>query len=158
MVKVEGTTTFDAHPDRVWSVLTRPEAMAKTTPGIERLEVHDAEHWTAHVRIRVGPVKIGAAVACELAEKREPEFARLVAAGEGPGGGLHMETSFHLVPADTETRMSWVADVRLIGRGARVGERLLRPLLDRHVAKVMASFQEQVAAEKAAAGGVSSGE
>jgi uncharacterized protein len=147
-MKVDGTTTFDAPPEQVWRVLTRPQSLASVVPGVERLEVADAQHWTAHVRIKVGPlVKLRVAVACELVELRRPEFARLHAAGHGPGGGLRMETSFHLVPADDRTRMGWEADVELTGRGAAVGDKLLRPLVDRQVAKVMASLREQVAAE-----------
>jgi uncharacterized protein len=147
-MKVEGTTTFTAPPERVWPVLTRPEALAKIVPGVERLDVQDDERWTAHVRIKIGPlVKLRAAVACELVERREPEFARLHAEGHGHGGGLKMDTSFHLVAADESTRMGWEADVELTGRGAAVGEKLLRPLVDRQVAKVMASLQQQVTAE-----------
>lgn len=149
-MKVDGTTTFAAPPEPVWEVLTRPESLAKLVPGVERLEVLDAEHWIAHVRIRVGPIaKLRVPVRCRLVERREPEFARLHAEGHGPGGGLVMDTSFHLVAADATTRMSWDADVQLTGRAASIGEKLLRPLVDRQVAKVMTSFQQQVAADAA---------
>lgn len=146
-VHTEGTTRFDAPREAVWPVAIHPESLAKTMPGVERVEVHDDNHWVAHVRLPLGLLKPRLALACAVEERREPEFALLVARGRNAAAGaLTMTTSFELMPADGGTEMHWHAEVELAGRLSAVGEKLLRPLVDRQVAKVMASLQEQVRA------------
>lgn len=146
-VDTEGTTRFEAPPEAVWTVAIRPESLAKTMPGVERVQIHDDAHWTAHVRLPLGLLKPRLALACAVEERREPDFALLVARGESPAAGaLTMRTSFELRGADGGTDMRWRAEVELAGRISAVGEKLLRPLVDRQVAKVMASLQEQVRA------------
>jgi carbon monoxide dehydrogenase subunit G len=52
---VEGERVFDAPRATVWQVLNDPASMAKTMPGVESFDVHDAKRWTANVKI-AGPV------------------------------------------------------------------------------------------------------
>lgn len=143
-MKVAGETTFDAPRDTVWRVLIRPESMAGTLPGVERFDVHDEDRWTAAVKIRLGLVSVRMPLEVELVERREPEFARLEARGRGVGGSLAMDTCFELRSAGSRTEMRWEADVTLSGPGGAVGERLLRPLVDRQVRKVMDSLEGEV--------------
>jgi carbon monoxide dehydrogenase subunit G len=144
-VKLGGERTFAAPRDAVWRALTRPEALARTVPGVESFEVRDDDHWTAHVKIPLGLVRPRLTVEFELVERREPELARLQAHGRGHGGGLRMETSFELAErGEDETEMRWHADIKLEGPGSSVGERFLRPLVEREVRRVFASLEEQV--------------
>jgi 2-furoyl-CoA dehydrogenase large subunit len=116
-------------------------------PGIERIEMHDDARWTAHVRLPLGFLRPRLALDCAVEDRREPEFARLVARGESAkAGALEMATSFELAAGGEGTEMRWRAEVTLSGRLSAVGEKMLRPLVDRQVAKVMASLQDQVRA------------
>lgn len=149
-VRTEGTTRFDAPPEDVWRIAINPQALAKTMPGVERVEVEDDEHWTTHVKLPLGFVRPRLALACAVEDRREPDFALLVARGTSPRvGGLTMTTSFELARAGDGTEMHWRAQVELSGRISAVGEKVLRPLVERQVAKVMASLQKQVRAAAA---------
>lgn len=146
-MKLGGERTFAAPRDAVWRALTRPEALARTVPGVERFELRDDDHWTAYVRIPLGLLRPRLTVEFELVERREPELARLQARGRGPGGRLRMETSFELAArGDDETEMHWQAEISLSGPGGSVGERLLRPLVEHEVRRVLSSLEEQVVA------------
>lgn len=149
-MRLSGERTFAAPREVVWSVLTRPEALARTLPGVEQFEIHDDEHWTARVRIPLGLVKLRLTVEFELTERHEPELARLHAHGRGAGGSLQLETSFELsAPAEAETRMRWQAEVALAGPAGSVGTRLLRPLLDHQVRRAMNTLDAEIhAAER----------
>lgn len=149
-VQTEGTTYFDASPAEVWRIAIHPDALARTMPGVERVDVVDDAHWTAHVKIPLGLVRPRLALACSVEDRREPESAVLVARGaNAKAGALKMTTSFELSPAGEGSEMRWHAVVELSGRISAVGEKMLRPLVDRQVAKVMASLQEQVRASAA---------
>ena len=146
-VHAQGTTHFDAPPEEVWRIAIHPDALAKTMPGVERVEVADDAQWTAHVKIPLGLLRPRLELACSIEDRHEPESALLVARGEHrKAGGVKMTTSFALAPNENGTEMRWRAEVELSGRISAVGEKMLRPLVDRQVAKVMASLQEQVRA------------
>jgi len=144
-VQTEGTTHFDASPEEVWRIAIHPDTLARTMPGIERIELVDETHWTAYVKIPLGFIRPRLELDCSIEDRREPESAVLVARGEsGRAGGLKMTTSFELSPNGGGTDMRWRAEVELTGRMSAVGEKMLRPLVDRQVAKVMATLEDEV--------------
>jgi carbon monoxide dehydrogenase subunit G len=145
-MRIGGEHRFAAPRHEVWRVLVRPDALAGTLPGIERLELHDERTWTAHVRLRLGLTALGLRVRVEKVEEDEPEHARLVARGRGPATAMSMDTSFDLSESDGATQMAWTADVSLSGPFGRVGEPLLRQLVRRQVAQVLDTVEIQVVA------------
>ena len=149
-MRAEGATTFDAPRETVWRVLIHPQSIAQTMPGVEHVSVQDDDHWTVHAKLPLGLIRPRMTVACELVERREPEFAQLLARGESVAGKLRMTTSFELADAaDATTSMQWRADVDLSGRIASVGARVIEPLVERQVKRVMESLKQQVHAEAA---------
>ena len=74
---VEGERTFDAPRATVWQVLNDPASMAATMPGVESFDVHDAQRWTANVKIPLGLGGLKMKIDMEKTEEREPEFAAM---------------------------------------------------------------------------------
>jgi carbon monoxide dehydrogenase subunit G len=148
-MRVGGEHRFPAPRHEVWRVLVRPDALAGTMPGIERLELHDERAWTAHVRLRLGLTALGLRLRFEKVEENEPERARLVARGRGPATAMSMDTSFELSELEGTTRMAWTADVSLSGPFGRVGEPLLRQLVRRQVAQMLDMVEARVVTEGA---------
>ena len=97
-MKVEGTKEFDAPVELVWDVLMDPERMAKLLPGVESFEVHDADHWSAAVKVPLGMGGLKLRFAFEQVEKRPTEYAKLKAKGQGVGAIVNLQTEFHLAP------------------------------------------------------------
>ena len=143
-MNVEGDRTFAAPRGVVWRVLNDPTAMAKTMPGVESFDIHDAQHWTANVKIPLGLGGLKMKVDMEKAEEREPEFAKLKIKGSGVGAMLNMETSFDLAETDGGTAMHWAADVKLAGPVASMGQRVLQPIVNQQVRAVLDSLDRQV--------------
>jgi uncharacterized protein len=149
-VNVSGERTFAAPRQAVWDVLNDPASMAKTMPGVESFDVHDAERWTANVKIPLGLGGLKMKIDMTKSEERPPEFAKLRIKGTGVGAMLSMETSFTLSAAGTGTSMQWAADVKLAGPVGSMGQRVLQPIVNQQVQHVLRSLEAQVNAAVAA--------
>ena len=149
-MNVSGERTFDAPRQAVWDVLNDPASMAKTMPGVESFDVHDAERWTANVKIPLGLGGLKMKINMTKTEERAPEFAKLNIKGTGVGAMLNMETSFELSDAAGGTSMKWAADVKLAGPVGSMGQRVLQPIVNQQVQHVLKSLDAQVQAAVAA--------
>jgi uncharacterized protein len=150
-MNVSGERTFAAPRAAVWKVLNDPASMAKTMPGVQSFDVHDAERWTANVKIPLGLGGLKMQIDMNKTEEREPEFARLQIKGKGVGAMLNMETSFELSDADGGTAMKWAAEVKLAGPVGSMGQRVLQPIVNQQVEHVLSALDREVQA--AVAGG-----
>jgi carbon monoxide dehydrogenase subunit G len=143
-VKVEGTKSFAAPRDVVWSVLNDPAQMAKTMPNVESFDVQDDRHWKANVAVPLGLGSLKMSINFDKTEERAPEFARLKAKGTGVGALLSMETQFELAEADGGTDMRWEADVQIAGPVGAMGQRVIQPIVNQQVKQVLAALERQV--------------
>jgi uncharacterized protein len=151
-MNVSGERTFAAPRQAVWDVLNDPASMAKTMPGVESFDIHDAEKWTANVKIPLGLGGLKMKIDMDKTEEREPEFAKLHIKGKGVGAMLNMETSFTLADADGGTKMQWAAEVKLAGPVGSMGQRVLQPIVNQQVQHVLKALEVQVDAAVAAGG------
>jgi carbon monoxide dehydrogenase subunit G len=143
-VNVSGERTFDASLQAVWDVLNDPASMAKTMPGVQSFDVHDAERWTANVKIPLGLGGLKMKIDMTKTEERPPEFAKLKIKGTGVGAMLSMETSFELSEAGAGTAMKWAADVRIAGPVGSMGQRVLQPIVNQQVQHVLTALELEV--------------
>ena len=150
-MKVEGKRSFAAPRGAVWGVLNSPERMAKLMPGVESFEILDGDHWKAHVKIPLGLGGLRMSFDFTKLEEREPEFAKLLAKGNGVGAIVSMETKFDLAEADGGgTDMRWEADVKIAGPVGSMGQRVLQPIVNQQVQNVLTALDQQVAEAAAA--------
>ena len=144
-MNVSGERTFAAPRQAVWDVLNDPASMAKTMPGVESFDVHDAQRWTANVKIPLGLGGLKMKIDMDKTEERAPEFAKLNIKGAGVGAMLKMETSFTLSDAPAGgTQMQWAADVKLAGPVGSMGQRVLQPIVNQQVSHVLNSLDKQI--------------
>ena len=144
-MNVSGERTFAAPRATVWEVLNDPTAMAKTMPGVESFDVHDARRWTANVKIPLGLGGLRMKIDMDKVEEREPEFAKMAIKGTGVGAMLNMETSFTLGDApEGGTAMQWSAEVKIAGPVGSMGQRVLQPIVNQQVENVLSALDAQV--------------
>jgi carbon monoxide dehydrogenase subunit G len=143
-VKVSGERTFDAPISTVWSVLNDPSRMAKTMPGVESFEVADDDHWSANVKVPLGLGGLRMKIAMEVLERREPEYSKLNAKGQGVGAMMNMVTQFNLAAEGSKTKMDWEADVSIAGPVGSMGQRVLQPIVNQQVGNVLSALDAQV--------------
>ena len=152
-MNVSGERIFAAPRTVVWQVLNDPASMAKTMPGVESFDVHDAQRWTANVKIPLGLGGLKMKIDMDKTEEREPEYAQLNIKGKGVGAMLSMITSFELGDVDGGTAMKWAADVKVAGPVGSMGQRVLQPIVNQQVEHVLSALDRQV--QDAVAGGAS---
>lgn len=143
-MNVAGERTFAAPRATVWQVLNDPTAMAKTMPGVESFDVHDARRWTANVKIPLGLGGLRMKIDMDKIEEREPEFAKMAIKGTGVGAMLNMETSFTLGDLPEGTAMQWSAEVKIAGPVGSMGQRVLQPIVNQQVQHVLSALDAQV--------------
>ena len=151
-MKVEGTKSFEAPRDVVWSVLNDPAQMAQTMPNVESFDVQDERRWQANVAVPLGLGSLKMSIAFDKTEERPPEYARLRAKGQGVGALLSMETQFELADGPAGgTDMRWQADVQIAGPVGAMGQRVIQPIVNQQVKQVLAALERQVQAAAATA-------
>jgi len=152
-MKVEGTKSFEAPRDVVWSVLNDPAQMAQTMPNVQSFDIEDDRHWKANVAVPLGLGSLKMSISFDKTEERPPEYARLNAKGTGVGALLAMETQFELSEGSSGgTDMKWEADVQIAGPVGAMGQRVIQPIVNSQVKQVLAALERQVQ-QAAAAGG-----
>ncbi len=143
-MRVAGERRFEAPRDTVWRVLNDPASMATTMPGVESFDVMDDRHWRANVKVPLGLGALSMTMNFEKTEERPPEYAKLVAKGNGVGAIMNMETAFHLSDAADGTHMKWEADVKIAGPVGSMGQRVLQPIVNQQVSQVLGALDKQV--------------
>jgi carbon monoxide dehydrogenase subunit G len=153
-MKLQGTQTLDAPRDVVWAALLDPEVLAKTLPGVTRLERAGGDRFEASMNIKVGPVqgKFDGHVA--LSDLDPGKGYRMALHGQGAPGFVEGRGAITLAEApEGGTALGYDLDVQVGGRLAGVGQRLLETTAKSLSRQAIESLGRQVAARAAAAGG-----
>lgn len=154
-MKLQGSQPLDAPRQVVWEALLDPEVLARTLPGIERLERVEGNRFEAAMNIKVGPVQGKFDGHVELTDLDPSNGYRMKMHGKGGPG--FVDGSGAVTLADAEgggTELGYDLDVQVGGRLAGVGQRLLDTTAKSLARQAIESLGRQVAARaQAAAGG-----
>jgi carbon monoxide dehydrogenase subunit G len=144
-VKIETQRTFQASRETVWGAFTAPERVARLVPGVESVEVHDRA-WRARANLPLGLGDVRMAFACDLVEERRPELVKLALTGTGVGITMSMDAQIVLeaVAPSSETSLRWTADVHFAGPSASMGQRVLRPVVEQQLTRVLDALDEHL--------------
>jgi carbon monoxide dehydrogenase subunit G len=113
-------------------------------PGVESFDVHDANRWTANVKIPLGLGGLKMKIDMDKTEERELEYAAMHIKGQGVGAMMNMVTKFDLSDEGTGTKMKWSADVKIAGPVGSMGQRVLQPIVNQQVNNVLTALDKQV--------------
>jgi carbon monoxide dehydrogenase subunit G len=103
-----------------------PNQVGSCGPGVESIEVVDADHFKAKAKVGVGFISARFNVDMTIAERTEPERAVIKAHGQAPGSAADAVATMVLAgPAEGPTSMDWSADVTISGTLASVGARMI---------------------------------
>jgi carbon monoxide dehydrogenase subunit G len=125
-MQFKGTVEIKAPRDQVWGFLMDPNQVGSCGPGVESIEVIDADHFKAKAKVGVGFISARFVVDMTVAERNEPEVAVLKAHGQAPGSAVDATADMRLSgPEAGPTTMDWSADVTISGTLASVGARMV---------------------------------
>ncbi len=121
----EGALIVPSAPQRIWDMVLDPATLRRLIPGCQNLDRTADNAYRATVVLGAGPVKgrFEAAVGLEdLAPPRSLKLRGTVSGALGSGSG---HGTIELTPAETGTRVAYRYEVRISGKIAAVGGRML---------------------------------
>jgi carbon monoxide dehydrogenase subunit G len=124
-VKLEGTYTFDAPPERVWALLLSPEALKNCVPGCEKLEPMGEDSYAATMKVGVASIRGTYNGTVRITDKDEPRSYTLNVEGSGGPGFVRGVAKISLEPAGEATSVKVDADGQVGGTVAGVAQRML---------------------------------
>ncbi len=116
--------------ERVWEFLQDYTRVAPCVPGCEEVRAHDADTFTARIRVKVGPISTTQTVRLTVTERVPPERLSSIGKGEDSKlasqvtvkGTVWLDRGNGGMATDVRCRV----DVQLTGRLATLGEHIMR--------------------------------
>jgi uncharacterized protein len=124
-VKVEGSYTFDAPRERVWSTLLSPDALKSCIPGCESMTVTGEDQYEAVMKVGVAAIRGTYKGKVRITDKEEPERYKLLVEGSGGPGFVRGEALINLVDQGQTTMINVQGDGQVGGTVAGVGQRMI---------------------------------
>ena len=126
-MQFSGSVLIRAPRDKVYAFVTDPDKVGGCGPGVESIEVVDADHFKAKAKVGIGFISMRFAIDLEFAECRPPDYAGLKFHGQAPGSAVDGSGTMSLRDGDEPdtTVMDWSTDVLMAGTVASMGARLI---------------------------------
>ncbi|MDP8921564.1 MAG: carbon monoxide dehydrogenase subunit G [Chloroflexota bacterium] len=124
-MKVEGSYTFDAPRERVWSVLLNPDALKSCVPGCETMTPTGEDQYEATMKVGVAAIRGSYKGTIRIVDKNEPSSYRLLVEGRGGPGFVKGAALVELVDQGQSTQVNVQGDGQVGGVVAGVGQRML---------------------------------
>ena len=124
-MRIEGRYTVPAPQETVWQHLNDPSVLARSLPGVERLEPDGPDRYRAAIKYKVGAVGGNFSGTVELSEKNPPHSMRLRTSARGVPGFVTGEGSLELVAKGAETEIVYSGELQLGGLLAAIGSRMV---------------------------------
>lgn len=122
---IQGEYRIGAPRETVWLALNDPEVLRACIPGCEQLEKRSDTEIDARINAQLGPVRSVFATRITLTELDPPAGCTLTGEGKGAVGFGKGSARVELVEEPGATLLRYTADLRLGGKLAQVGSRLL---------------------------------
>lgn len=126
-MQLSGTTAIKASREKVWGYLTNADFVAKCAPGLESMEVIEADRkFKAIGSVGLGNLKVKFTGDIEFVTLEAPD--RAVMKGHGSATGSAVEGTAEMKLRDGEngsTVMDWTADVNVLGTIASLASRMM---------------------------------
>lgn len=126
---IEGKFTLKAPIQEVWDFLLEPGTLASCIPGAEKMEAIDDKTYESVVKQKVGPISVKFVFTTTLTEIDPPRHLKAIGRGADitKAGTFTQETTVDLTEiSKDDVEVSYSSNVRLVGRLATFGERIMR--------------------------------
>ncbi|MFQ5625671.1 MAG: CoxG family protein [Methyloligellaceae bacterium] len=125
-MKLDDEITIEAPRDEVFAALNDPKILRASIPGCEKLEKLSDTHFTAVIRVKVGPVRARFKGDVTLSNLKPPESYTLSGQGKGRAAGFARgKADVQLIAEGDATLLKYDATARVGGKLAQLGGRLL---------------------------------
>ncbi|MEC8963537.1 MAG: carbon monoxide dehydrogenase subunit G [Pseudomonadota bacterium] len=125
-MELNGEIELEATPDEIWRVLNDPVALQRCIPGCTALEKRDTNTFLATIQTNIGPVNTQFSTVLTVIPVAPPTRYSLTGEGQSGISGFAKGTvNIELKANATGTLLCYTSQVRIGGKVAQVGSRLL---------------------------------
>ena len=124
-MKLSGSYEFDTAPEKVWQILTDPEALRSCIPGCEKMDALGNNEYAATVTVSMGPIRSKFDAKVTMIDLQPFESYKLIVEGNGPSGFVRAESQIKLTESGSKTTVEVDSDSSSGGLLARVGQRMV---------------------------------
>jgi len=147
---MEGEFRLEAPIQEVWGYMLDPATLGSCIPGAEKVEAIDDRTYESVVKQKVGPISVKLKFTTTLTEINPPTYLKAVGNGQEMRklGTFTQETEVHLTEISAgEVQVSYSSNVRMVGRLATFGERIMRAKAKEIEKKFTKNLQEKLKAK-----------
>jgi carbon monoxide dehydrogenase subunit G len=145
---MSGEVTLPASKDVVWAKLNDPEVLKACIPGCDQLNKDDETHFSAVVKVKLGPVKATFRGKVELVDLDPPNGYRIQGEGEGGIAGFAKGgAKVALSEAEAgQTVLRYDVEAQVGGKLMQLGSRLIDSVSKKLADEFFANFAKAVSA------------
>lgn len=144
-MEITGDYVLPAPREVVWEMLNDPEVLRACIPGCEELNADSADHMTAVVSVKIGPIKARFAGEVNLVDLNPPASYAIVGEGKGGIAGFAKgRADIALDEHDEGTLLRYAVTVAIGGKIAQLGGRLIQSTSRKLSAQFFESFAARV--------------
>ena len=141
-----GEVTLPAAREVVWAKLNDPDVLKACIPGCAQLTKDDDTHFSAVVKVKLGPVKATFRGKVELVDLDPPNGYRIQGEGEGgiagfAKGGAKVALSD---AGEAQTLMRYDVEAQIGGKLMQLGSRLIDSVSKKLADEFFANFAKAV--------------
>jgi carbon monoxide dehydrogenase subunit G len=149
-VKVEQSFEIAEPRERLWEFFEQVDEVAKCVPGVESVEVIDADNSKVRVTQSVGPMTATFDLKMRITEREPNERMQFTAIGravKGAAGNLRSSNTVTLQSTEAGTRVNLVADLAMGGVLGSVGQKVIAKQATAVTRDFMSSLERAVNGE-----------
>ena len=124
-MNIEGKYSFNVSRQKLWDTLLDPEVLASCIPGCREFRPTSEDRYKVSLKVGVGAVSGTYSATVAVIDKKEPDTYTMLVEGKGSGTTLTGRGTMTLHETEKGSEVSLVADARVTGIIARVGQRLM---------------------------------
>ena len=124
-IRLEKEYYIDLPREDVWNAIQDPDILVQILPNCQSLEPNGENQFTAHIDVKVGPVRSKFQSSFEIFDIHEPEGYKFLVRGNGKNGSMNGQGEIKLHSNENGTNFTFIAEGNVAGILARVGQRLI---------------------------------
>lgn len=124
-MKISGTQTLAAAPEKVYAMMQDPEVLARAIPGCEGLEKTGEDEYRMKMKMALASFSGAFDGKVRITDQTPPVSFRLIVEGSGKLGFMKGDGLLKLAASEEGTEITYEGDAQVGGTMAAVGQRLI---------------------------------
>ncbi len=144
-MELAGKALMKGSPEVVWAALFDPAVLNVCIPGCKSVERQSDSDFALTMFVKVGPFKANFLGTIKLEDPIYPSAVTLSGAMQGVGAGFTKgQARISLIAGDQGTELEYLADMKIGGKLAAVGDRLFGAAVKRNITDFFAGLESHL--------------